>query len=72
MFITKIENLDNDALKAGVEFLANKLGVEINYLTKGKYKDMGNPFRDVTDDEQNIINSFALIPKIGLPSDFIL
>lgn len=26
LFITKIENLDNDALKAGVEFLANKLG----------------------------------------------
>lgn len=32
--------------------LADKLGVKINYLIKGKYKDIGNPFRDVTEDEQ--------------------
>lgn len=32
LFITKIESLDNDAIKAGVEFLANKLGESIIIL----------------------------------------
>lgn len=32
LFITKIENLDNDAIKAGVEFLANKLGESVIIL----------------------------------------
>jgi len=32
LFITRIENLDNDAIKAGVEFLSNKLGESIIIL----------------------------------------
>lgn len=32
LFITKIEALDNDAIKAGVEFLANKLGESVIIL----------------------------------------
>ncbi|MCD8378163.1 MAG: alanine--tRNA ligase, partial [Candidatus Gastranaerophilales bacterium] len=32
LFITRIENLDNDGIKAGVEFLSNKLGESIIIL----------------------------------------
>ncbi|MGN1153073.1 MAG: DHHA1 domain-containing protein, partial [Candidatus Gastranaerophilaceae bacterium] len=32
LFITKIEQLDNDTIKAGVEFLSNKLGDSVIIL----------------------------------------
>ncbi len=36
LFISKIENLDNDAIKAGVEFLTNKLGESVIILASTK------------------------------------
>ena len=36
LFITKIENFDNDAIKAGVELLSNKLGDSIVVLASEK------------------------------------
>ncbi|MCM1264865.1 MAG: DHHA1 domain-containing protein, partial [Candidatus Gastranaerophilales bacterium] len=36
LFITKIENFDNDAIKAGVELLSNKLGESIIVLASEK------------------------------------
>ena len=36
MFISKIGNLDNDAIKAGVEFLTSKLGESVIILASTK------------------------------------
>jgi alanyl-tRNA synthetase len=36
LFVTKLENLDNDSIKAGVEFMSNKLGESIIVLATDK------------------------------------
>ncbi|MBI5414598.1 signal peptide peptidase SppA [Candidatus Peregrinibacteria bacterium] len=37
-----------------IKNLSEKIGVNMKYLTTGKFKDMGNPFRDITEEEEGI------------------
>ena len=50
-------------LRPGVTGLMNKIGIDLNAYTTGKNKDMGSPFRDVTPEEQAIIQN--LIDDLG-------
>lgn len=43
-----------------VKDLSNKLGIKINYLKSGKMKDIGNAFRDMTQEEKEYIESMLL------------
>jgi protease-4 len=37
--------------------LAEKVGVSVKYYKAGKYKDAGSPFRDLTPEEESLVNS---------------
>ncbi len=50
-------------VRPAVTGLMNKIGVDVNAYTTGKNKDMGSPFRDITPEEQAIIQS--LIDELG-------
>ncbi|MBW1989636.1 MAG: signal peptide peptidase SppA [Deltaproteobacteria bacterium] len=43
--------------------LMDKIGVDVHMYTTGKHKDMGSPFRDVTDEEKEIIK--GLVGSMG-------
>ncbi|MFP4348216.1 MAG: signal peptide peptidase SppA [Thermodesulfobacteriota bacterium] len=50
-------------VRPAVTGLMSKIGVDVNAYTTGKNKDMGSPFRDITSEEQAIIQS--LIDDLG-------
>lgn len=50
-------------VRPAVTGLMNKIGIDVNAYTTGKNKDMGSPFRDITSEEQAIIQS--LIDELG-------
>ncbi len=50
-------------VRPAVTGLMNKIGIDVNAYTTGKNKDMGSPFRDITPEEQAIIQS--LIDDLG-------
>ena len=43
-----------------IKDLSDKLGIKINYLKSGKMKDIGNAFRDMTQEEKDYIESLLV------------
>jgi protease-4 len=44
---------------ADLENLAQKVGISVNIIKAGKYKDIGSPVRPLTDEERKILQNFA-------------
>lgn len=43
-----------------VKELMGKVGIEYNVLKSGKYKDIGSPFRDMSDDEREVLRNLIM------------
>ena len=42
------------------ELLTNKLGIKSEVITSGKFKDTGNPYRSLRDDERELLHNLVL------------
>ncbi len=42
-----------------LQSLFNKLGIEMRTFTSGEFKDMGSPFREMTEEEKEMINALV-------------
>jgi len=45
---------------AGVEELLNKIGIRVEVIKSGKHKDIGSPFRPMTDEERKLLKGVVM------------
>ncbi|PIN98451.1 MAG: signal peptide peptidase SppA, partial [Candidatus Diapherotrites archaeon CG10_big_fil_rev_8_21_14_0_10_31_34] len=56
---------------ANIEGLMEKLGIKMQVLKEGEFKDMGSPYKELTFDEEQILNEILLQASANFKQDIL-
>ncbi len=59
------------SMSTNIQGFLEKLGIEVKVLKEGEFKDMGSPFKDLTEKEKEILNEIIFQASQNFKSDIL-
>jgi len=59
------------SISANLKGLLEKLGIKMEVLKEGEFKDMGSPYKELTEDEEQLLNEILLQASTNFKQDIL-
>jgi protease-4 len=59
------------SMTANLEGLMEKLGIKMQVLKQGEFKDMGSPFKELTSEEEQLLNDIILQASVNFKNNIL-